>query len=198
MASDASEADELPSVDEQLLQAINILKLCGHAGETSLEPEEFDMSYPLWAALALLEEFEFNGEQGSKIITALSIVKATAVTLTTTDQDIGTGGFEPSWCLDVAIELIGEVIADRAKKGKKGRTRSKRAMREISTVDPDCARQFHRLLMAAGKLPVAELERLARYAEIELTDGKKKPRRAALAHVDAPKASAPTEPELRP
>jgi hypothetical protein len=176
-------------VDEQLLQAINILKVC--AAHTDDHGEEFNLTYPLWAAVALLEESDVVGHD-SKIIEAETIVKAAAVTLMTTDQDIGVGGFEPSWSLNVAIDLIDEVIRGRP---KKKRSRSKKAMREISTVDPDHARAFHRLLNAAGKLPVGELERLARYAEIELTN--QKPRRVVPAKNDA--APASTEPpEARP
>lgn len=170
MASD-SDTDELPSVDEQLLQAINILKLCGKVGETSLDCEEFDLSYALMAAVSLLEEAEVVGHD-SRIIQAETIVKAVTVTHRA-DEQIGEHGFEPSWALDVAIDLIDDVIAGRAKQDSKKRRRGrKKAMREISTVDPAHARQFHRLLNAAGKLPVAELGRLARYAEIELSEAR--------------------------
>jgi len=171
--SDSDRLIQLPSVDDQLLQAINILKLCGKQSEINFDTQEFDQAYPLWAAVSLLEDFDVHVADAPKIIQAQSIVKAVAVTLTTTDQDIGEGGFEPSWCLNVAIDLIDDVIHERAKKHGKKRARPKKAMREISTVDPEHARQFHRLLTAAGKLPVAELERLARYAEIELVNGKK-------------------------
>jgi hypothetical protein len=183
MATGASDTDELPCFDDQLLQARNILTLCTKLSETSLEPEEFDLTYPLMATVSLLEDAAPNDEE---IIQASSILKAVTVTLAN-KGNIGACDFDPSYPLDVAIDLIDEVLDDLAKEAGKKRHRPKKAMREISKVDPDHARAFHRLLSGAGKLPLAELERLARYAEIELTDARARTN-------GAPKATAPTEP----
>jgi hypothetical protein len=151
----------------------------------------------VWAAVSLLEDLveEVGHDYQSKIIQAESIVKAAAVTHASTDEDIGAHGFDLSWSLWVAIRLIQEVIDERGKKNKKSRGGPKKSMREISTVDPDCARQFHRLLVTAARLPLEELKRITRYAEIELADG---PQRSVKATVDAATKALTAPPEVRP
>jgi hypothetical protein len=187
MANDASETNELPDID-QLLQAVNILKACTEANN---DPDgDIDLSYPMWAAVSLLEEASDREIEGyTKLIEASCIVKASIVTY---DSDSQTNGFnwDLSWPLWAAIRLIDEVAEQLAK--QEYESLPARELREIK-IDPACASQFHRLLVSAARLPLAELERLARYAEIELIDGKK-PRPEIQA------APGPTERghELRP